>query len=323
MQPNVTIATAVFLSCLSPSNARRKIVTTDLQFPSVLYALEGWCREHEVVVETVSGSGGNGSHLGVESSVLLEAIDDRTLAVVISHVEFKTAFINDARAVAERCRQTGALLLLDVFQSAGILPLELADWGVDAATGGCLKWLCGGPGNAFLYVDVDLAQTLEPRLTGWMAHPAPFAFEPPPMRRQPGSRRFQHGTPPIATLYAARPGLEILQEVGSQAIRSRSIELTDTILAAATDRQWPVGSPRALERRAGTVTVAVPNAEQVAQELLARDVVIDYRPGAGIRIAPHFYNTAEECLHCFDQIDAILSDESWKQHPSARGATPT
>ena len=324
MQPNVTLATAVFLSCLSPSRTRSKIVTTDLQFPSVLYALEGWCRQHGVDVDTVSSTGERGRpSLGVEPEALLDAIDERTLAVVISHVEFKTAFINDAQAIAQRCRRTGALLLLDVFQSAGIVPLELSEWGVDAATGGCLKWLCGGPGNAFLYVDPDLAQTLEPRLTGWMAHPAPFAFEPPPMRLQSGSQRFLHGTPPIAPLYAARPGLEILQEVGVETIRRRSIALTDSILTEATDREWPVASPRAAERRAGTVTVEVPSAEQVAQELLARDVVIDYRPGAGIRIAPHFYNTVEECLHCFEQIDAILCDESWKRHPSVQGATPT
>ena len=230
---------------------------------------------------------------------------------------------NDAQTIAHQCRQHDAFLLLDIFQSAGILPLDLAAWGVDAAVGGCLKWLCGGPGNAFLYVAPERSVDLEPTLTGWMAHPRPFAFEPPPIQQVEGRRRFLHGTPPIPAFYAARPGVDILASVGIPAVRSRSLELTDRLLDKAAQQGWKIASPRDQSRRGGTVSLDLPHAEFISRELNERDVVVDYRPGVGLRISPHFYNTADECAFCLDSIEQILAEESWKRHASVHGESPT
>jgi kynureninase len=319
MHTNVTLATAVFLSCLTPTERRSKVVTTALQFPSVQYVLSRWCDVHGVRLEIVPAPDG----IGCDPQRLLEAIDGHTLAVAISHVEFKSGFINDAAAVARQCRETGALLLLDAFQSAGVVPIEAEAWGVDACVGGCLKWLCGGPGNVYLYVDEDLGARLEPRLTGWMAHPAPFAFAGPPMQWRDGAWRFLNGTPQIACLYCAEPGLRIHDEIGVPAIREKSQRLTALLFDAARDRGWRVHAPADPARRGGTVAVDVPHGELVAKELLARDIVVDFRPGAGIRISPHFYNSEDECRFVLAQIAEILDTKAYAQHASVAGATPT
>ncbi|MGH7162103.1 MAG: aminotransferase class V-fold PLP-dependent enzyme, partial [Planctomycetota bacterium] len=274
MHTNVTLATAVFFSCLDVRGPRNKVVSTALQFPSILYLLERWCSDRGARLEIVPCEDG----LGADPGRLLQAIDAETLAVSVSHVEFKSAYVNDAAAIARRCREVGALLLLDVFQSAGVVPIEAERWGVDAAVGGCLKWLCGGPGNVFLYVDPALAPRLEPRLTGWMAHRAPFAFEPPPLRPRDDAYRFLNGTPQIACLYAAKPGLEIHGRVGIAAIRDKSKRLTRLLYEGARARGWRPHAHPEPERRGGTVAVDVPHGEQVAKELLARGVAVDYRP---------------------------------------------
>ena len=320
MQPSTTLATAVVLSALRPGRERRKVVTTDLQFPSILHLLDGWCREHSAALEILRREEGT---WGVATERLLDAIDPTTAVVALSHVEFATAWVNDAAVLARRCRETGAFLVLDVFQSAGVLPLALSDWGVDAAVGGCLKWLCGGPGNAFLYVDPDRALELEPTLTGWAAHAAPFAFEPPPMRWRAGGARFLNGTPQVPALYAAGPGLDILGEIGVDRVRAKSVKLTQRLCDEALRRGFACSCAADPERRGGTVAVAVPEGERVARELLDRDVVIDYRPGFGIRIAPHFYNSWQECERCLDEIEAILADRTFERHPSVAGARPT
>jgi kynureninase len=319
MQPSTTLASAVFLSCLRPDGRRSKIVTTELQFPSIQYLLAGWCEHNAVDLEILPSDDAWGT--GLET--LLSAVDDRTLAVVVSHVEFATAWINDAAAIAARCRRQGALLLLDVFQSAGTLPLALHEWGVDAAVGGCLKWLCGGPGNAYLYIDPEIAKRLEPRLTGWAAHAAPFSFEAPPIRWAEAASRFANGTPQIAALHAAEPGLRILGEVGVECIRERSLELGAHLSAGAEARDLPLACPPDPEQRGGTVALSVPQGELVARELLERDIVIDFRPATGIRVAPHFYNNEQECDRCLDAIVEILADGSWRRHRGVAGASPT
>jgi kynureninase len=321
MQPSTTIASAVVLSSIHPAG-RRKVVTTDLHFPSILYLLDRYCREHGATLEIVPREAGAS---GVEADRLLATIDRSTALVALSHVEFATAWVNDAAALAARCRETGAFLLLDVFQSAGVLPLALPSWGVDAAVGGCLKWLCGGPGNCFLYVDPERAATLEPTITGWVAHASPFAFEPPPMRwrSDSSSGRFLNGTPQVPALYAARAGLDIVAAAGVERIRARSVRLTGRLYQEALARGWTCSCAAEPARRGGTVAIDVPDGEQVARELIARDIVIDYRPGFGIRIAPHFYNTWEECARALDAIDEIRRDGSYRRHQGVAGASPT
>lgn len=297
MQPNVTVATAIFLSCLDYPSSRNRIVFTDHNFPSLRYLLAGEEARGAKVVVVPSRDG-----ITVELEELLAAIDERTRVVPVSHVLFKSAFIQDAERLAKRCREVGALLLLDVYQSAGILPLALAAWGVDAAVGGCLKWLCGGPGNAFLWVRPGLDQELEPRLTGWQSHVEPFAFAPEHRRVEGGAWRFLTGTPSVPALHAAIPGLEILTTVDPREIRRRSLELTDHLLARASDEGFEIRTPSARTSRGGTVTVWHDRAERLSQGLLESDVLCDYRPGAGIRLSPHVYNTLEECDRAIDRL---------------------
>ena len=322
MHTNVTLATAVFFSCLRPDRLRRKVVTTQLQFPSIQYFLSRWCAERSIELEVVPAAEDLGG-LGSDPQRLLEAIDRETLAVSISHVEFKSAFVNDAAAVANRCREVGALLLLDAFQSTGVVEVKCKQWGVDACVGGCLKWLCGGPGNVYLFVDPDLAKDLEPNLTGWMAHPAPFSFEPPPMEWRSDAYRFLNGTPQVACLYAASPGLKIHDEIGVPVIREKSKRMTRLLYEGARERGWCVRTPEDPELRGGTVAIDLPHGELISKELGARDVIIDFRPGAGIRIAPHFYNSEEECRFALDQVAEILDTKAYERHESVAGAMPT
>ena len=303
MHQNVTLAAAGFLSALDYPSPRRRIVTTELNFPSLLYLLEGERDRGAQIVRVPSSDG-----LTVDGERLLAAIDERTRLVSISHVLFKSGFVQDAAAVARRCREVGALLLLDTYQSTGSVPLSLTDWGVDAATGGSVKWLCGGPGAAYLWVRPELAARLEPRLTGWQADREPFAFHAGPIRHADGAWRFLTGTPNVPALHSCRPGYRIVGAIGVEAIRRRSLALTDRLIAAAETAGFEVRTPRPHPRRGGTVTVWHRRAETLCPLLLERQILCDYRPGAGIRLAPHFYNTEEECDHAVAVLAALARE---------------
>jgi kynureninase len=291
MHQNVTLTQAVVLSCFEPDGRRNKIVFEDGNFPSVQYFY---------------GAQPGLSVTSVPVERLVDAIDDQTLLVPISHVLFKTSYVQDVAAIVEKAHRVGAHVVLDVYQSAGVLPLDVTRLGVDFAVGGCLKWLCGGPGNAFLYVRPDLAH-LRPKLTGWLAHAEPFAFEPPPMRHAEGPFRFLNGTPQVPCLYAAIEGLRIVREVGVERIRAHSLRLANRLMARIDEQGFPSVTPRDAARRGGTVAVDPHDAEAISRRLLERDFLIDYRPGAGIRIAPHFYNTEDECDAIIAEIAALAS----------------
>lgn len=294
MQTNVTLTQAQMLSCFDFKPPKNKIVCEAMNFPSVQYLYQQATRRG-ARFETVPSP--DGIHTPLED--LLRAIDSETLLVPISHVIFKSAFIQDAQRIIERAHEVGAFVILDVYQSAGILPIDVKTLQVDAVIGGCLKWLCGGPGNAFLYVRPDWCARLEPVLTGWLAHESPFEFQPPPIRRRHDTWRFLTGTPPIPAHYAAKAGLEIIQQLGVYAIRENSIRQTSRIIALADEYGFKVNSPRAAGQRGGTVSLDMPHAQEISRELIRRNFLVDFRPGAGIRISPHFYNSD-------DEIDAIV-----------------
>ncbi|HUP00951.1 MAG TPA: aminotransferase class V-fold PLP-dependent enzyme [Gemmatimonadota bacterium] len=302
MHPNVTIASAVVRSCFDWSSGRKRIVMVALEFPSILYLYQGARAEGaEIVIVPAAADG-----LSIDLERLLDAIDERTALVAVSHVLFRSAFVMDAAAICERARAVGARACLDVYQSAGTMVLDLETWGADFAVGGCLKWLCGGPGNAFLHVRGDLHARLEPRVTGWMAHAEPFAFDRR-LRRSDSITRFLTGTPNVPAHYAARPGLAILGEIGPASVREKSVRQTSRIIERARELEIPLATPDDPARRGGTVTLAPPDSERIARRLLAEEILVDHRPGAGIRLAPHFYTTDEECDRAVDRIAELTA----------------
>jgi kynureninase len=300
---NVTTCQAVVASCLDFSGKRNKVVYTDLNFPSVMYFWEAQ-RASGACVHMVKTD--DGIHVPTER--LLDAIDENTLVVPISHVIFRSSYINDARAIIEKAHKVGAYVVLDTFQSLGTVPVDIHALNADFATGGVLKWLCGGPGVAYLYVRPDLGRKLEPRLTGWHAHEQPFAFEPGPIRYTDSQYRFMNGTLHIPSLEAARPGVRIIGEVGVDRIRAKSKRQTANLVALADQHGWRVNSPRDPEKRGGTVSIEMPEAYEVCRELLKRDILVDYRPKAGVRFSPHFYNTDEEIEIAIAAVEEILKE---------------
>jgi kynureninase len=243
--------------------------------------------------------------LTVREERMADAIDERTVLAAFSHVFFRSSYIFDPRPVVEKAHAVGALVVADIFQSAGIIPVDVTALGVDFATGGCLKWLCGGPGNGFLYTRPDLVSTLRPRYTGWVAHRAPFEFDIESFDRAAGAYSMMNGTPAIPAFYAALPGLDIIREVGVDRIRLKSQQMTARLLELVDRHGYLSVASRNPDRLAGTVAIDVPNAALVAETLNARDVVVDHRPGVGIRVSPHFYNTFEELDRLFEEIDRI------------------
>ena len=305
MHQNVTVAQGIIASSFVYEGPRRKIVMTDLEFPSNMYLFEGF-RRYGAEIQYVSSDDSIRTNL----ERLLDAIDERTVLVPLSLVLFRSAYVQDASAVVEKAHRVGAHVILDVYQAAGTLPLDIARTGASFAVGGSVKWLCGGPGAGYLYVRPDLAPTLEPALAGWAAHADPFSFATGPLRYAQAPERFQSGTPNVPALYSARAGYEIVSEIGVEAIREKSLRLTRQLMNRATQAGFRLNTPEADHERGGAVIIDVPGGEAVSQELLAQGVIIDYRPGAGIRMAPHFYNSEAEIDHAMNVLEAIVSRPS-------------
>jgi kynureninase len=316
LHQNVTLTQAVITSCFDFRGPRNKVVMTDLEFPSIQYFYHE--QQHlGARVELVPSS----DPVRFDLDKFLAAIDETTLLVPISLVLFRSAYIVDARAIIERAHRVGAYVILDVFQAAGVIPIDVRALGADFAVGGVLKWLCGGPGVGYLYVRDDLRSRLQPALTGWLAHRRPFAFETGSIDSREDSFRYLNGTPHIPALYACQPGLEILNKVGIDTIRAKSVAMTTRLLEGAQSHGWRVNTPENSAERAGTVSIDCPHAYEVCRELLAREILVDYRPKAGVRISPHFYNREEECDFALEQIDEILRTHAWEKHVLA-SATP-
>jgi kynureninase len=281
-----------------------------MDFPSMIYLFRGQQAAgfelHVVPAE---------DDLSVSTERMLAAIDGRTAVVAFSHVLFRTSFIMDAAAIIARAHEAGAAVILDTYQSAGIVPLDVSALQVDFATGGCLKWLCGGPGNAFLYTRGDVLARLRPAFTGWLARRQPFAFDIASDDLRNDAMRMMNGTPAIPAYHAALAGLDIISEVGIPAIREHSTRLTMRLLDLVDRYGFTSAAPRDPERLAGTVAVSVPDAQLVSQTLKARDVLVDYRPRAGIRISPHFYNTADEVDRVMAEIARIVERKDYQRGP--------
>ena len=302
MHQNVAIAEAVVLSCFRPTTKRNRVVYERGDFPSVRYLYQAQPELEVVVCEN--------------DEEIVDSIDERTLLVPISHVLFKSGEIQDVGRIVERAHEAGAHVVLDAYQSAGIVPLDVTELNVDFAVGGSVKWLCGGPGNGWLYVRPDLAGRLEPAYTGWQAHEVPFAFEEE-MRYAASAARFLTGTPNVPALYAATAGYDLIEEIGVERIRANSLRQTDLLIALADAAGFGVASPRDPERRGGTVTVHVDEFPAVHKELSERQILCDFRPGAGIRIGPHYYTSDDELRHVIAEIGEIVETRAFERHLGA------
>ncbi len=312
LHQNVTLTQAVIASCFDFTGPRNKVVMVDMEFPSIVYFYQEQQRRG-ARVEMINSEDG----IRIPLEKLLAAIDERTLLVPISYVLFRSSCILDARAILERAHRVGAHVVLDLFQAAGAVPIDVGSLRADFAVGGVLKWLCGGPGVGYLYVRPDLRSKLKPALTGWLAHKRPFEFEVGPIDAREDSFRYLNGTPHIPALYACQPGLEIIGAVGLERIRAKSMRQTARLIEGARARGWRVNTPADPAERAGTVSIDCPQAREVTRELLARDVLVDYRPQAGIRLSPHFYNRDDEIDAALAHIEEILATRAWERHLQA------
>ena len=311
---NASIANGILISALDWSDTHRdKIVMSGMDFPSDIYSIQRLLPPH-VRLEIIDTD----DNITLPIDRLLDAIDERTRLVSLSHVLFRSAYIVPARAIIEKAHAVGAQVLLNGYHSVGIIPVDVAALEVDFYIGGTLKWMCGGPGGVFMYVRPDLLTTLQPKITGWFAHKNPFAFEVDHFELREDSYRLANGTPAIAALYSIQPGVDIITQVGVDNIRAKSLRQTDMIFELADAAGYETRTPRDHEFRAGTVTINPPHAYEVSRELLARGFIVDFRANAGIRIAPHFYNSDEEVRACMTAITEALASGAWEKHAQKR-----
>ncbi|PWT91482.1 MAG: kynureninase [Acidobacteria bacterium] len=315
MHQNVSISVSLILSSFEYKAPRNRIVYVDVEFPTVIYVVEAQGKRGADVVCIPSKDG-----LEVPVDALIDAIDERTLIVPISYVFFRNSAKLDVERVVRRAHEKGAYVLLDVYQAAGVVPIDVKKWDIDFLVGGSVKWLCGGPGAGYLYVKPSLYSLMEPGVTGWMAHEHPFAFETGPIKRAQDSTRFLHGSPQIPVLYAAEAGYEMINEIGVSSIREKSVRQTEMIFDLCERRGFKTQTPRSSDQRGGTVVIDVPNGDAVVKELTAREILADYRPGAGIRVSPHFYTKDHEIEQTIAEIDDILKTKAYEKHLQQRGS---
>lgn len=310
MHQNVSVIQSIVASALDFTPQRNRVVYTDMNFPTNMYVWEGCRRQGAEIVVVPSPDG-----IGVPTEALLAAIDERTRIVPISHVLFKSSYLQDAAAICARAREVGALVLLDSYQATGTVPIDVQALGVDMLCGGSVKWLCGGPGAGYLYVRPGLLETFEPRITGWAAHAAPFAFERGPQRYAAGAMRQLNGSPAVPALMAASAGYEVVLEVGVEAIRGHSVRLTEGLRGDLLARGFELPGPADPARRGGSLTVRL-RADEHGPAFVAalerRGILVDHRPDAGLRVSPHFYTRADELREFAEVLSELREKRAWK-----------
>jgi kynureninase len=298
--PNGTACQASFAAALSPSGTRDQIVTTNLDFPSSRYLWHAQVRRGFGIREVASRDG-----IAFPTDELIAAIDERVAIVALPMVTYNNGALLDVARVAEAARARGAIVILDAYQAAGIVPIDAHALGVDALVAGTHKWLCSsGTGLAFLYVRRELAERLEPVYPGWFGHAAPLdfarAFEP-----APGARRFEMGAPSVEAIYGSTAGIKFALEVGVPAMRARSLELCERLIAGADALGIPLSSPRAARDRGGMVCFGVDDPEGVAALLRERAIDVDTRPGTGVRMSCHPCVSDGDVARLLDELAAL------------------
>ena len=311
---NASIANSILFGALDFSDTKRnKVVVTDMTFPSDFYVLRRWLPPHIEIQMLKSPDG-----ITINTDELLAAIDERTRLVSLSHVLFRSAYIMPAKAIVEKAHQVGAQVVFNGYHSVGIIPVDVTDMAVDFYIGGVLKWLCGGPGGVFMYVRPDLLTTLDPKVTGWFAHQTPFAFDTENFALREDAYRLMNGTPGVASLHSIQPGVDMVTQIGINNIREKSKRQTALLFDLAQQAGFTVKSPRNPDERGGMVVIEPPHAYEVSRELVARNIIVDYRENAGIRVAPHFYNSDDEVRLAVETMQEILESGDWEKHGGNR-----
>jgi selenocysteine lyase/cysteine desulfurase len=290
---NVSTLFSRVMSCFD-FRERPRVVTSDLEFPAIPHSLRAFelYGAEPVIVPSRDG-------IEIDTGRLIDEIDERTQLVCVSHATFRTGALLDVEPIVRRAREVGALVALDACQTVGVVPLDAMASGVDFLLGGAHKWLCGSYESAFLYVRPALLPDLHPAASGWIASADPTSFGPPTGWAD-DARRFAGGTPAVLPSLFSRPGLALIREIGAEAIRRRSLELTDHMIARADEAGVAAITPRPHERRGGIVVLRFPGDEAVARDLVASGFICSYR--GGLRIAPHFYNTDDEIDQFMDEL---------------------
>lgn len=301
MHQNTSTLMAAVISAIAKPGARRtKVVYTDLNFPSIHY---NWLRHQDLGLQLRIVTSPDGIHVPTEK--IVEALDGETLAVVLDHGIFRSGYLQDVAAIARAARAKGIQTIVDAYQTVGCVPIDVVDWGIEFLLGGSHKWLCGGPGAAFLYVRKDLLPQLEPRITGWFSHKRPFDFD---MRMEyaDSAMRFATGTPNIPGIHAARAGIEIVAKVGPRRVREKSRRLTQKLVEMARAEGFSVNSPLDPAARSGVVCIDFPGADRAEVAFLKKGIHVDYRPRCGLRVSAHFYTREDEFLSIIPEIRSFL-----------------
>ena len=306
MHPNISLIQAILISSFNFQTKRNKVVFSNLEFPSDMYVYEKLAQNAGARIEIYNSNDG----ITFPTEKIIDAIDEKTLLVPISHILFRSAYVVDVKSIIEKAHSVGAIVILDAYHSVGTIKVDVNELGVDILIGGVLKWLCGGAGGAFLWTSPIVKNKLEPKITGWIAHKNPFAFEDK-MEYTDTAYRFMNGTPSIPALYAAQEGPKIVAKAGIDKIRRKSVHQTSLIIAEAQKEGYKINTPLDENVRGGTVTLNMPYAYEISKELIRRNILIDYREGAGIRLAPHFYNTDDEILFALDELKNIIKTKSF------------
>ena len=298
--PNVSVLQAALATSLQFTPERNEVVYEALQFPSLTYVWTEWQRFGAQPRIVPSDDGRT-----IPTERIIAAITERTVVAVLSHAYYVSGAVSDIRAIQAHCRKTGTLLCVDAYQTTGVYPYDVIEWDLDMVTGGSHKWLCGGPGCAWIYVKPSLRETFEPAVTGWMAHARPFNFEPAPMTWHSSMYRWGTGTPTIPGYAVAKPGHDLIKSVGVAKIREHNVRLTTKLAEMALERGLQVNTPLEPSKRTGWIGIDFADSRAAYEKLIARRVFVDYRPGCGIRVSPHFYTSDEEIERFFAEVENI------------------
>jgi len=317
LAPNVSVALASVASALDAVHRgdqaapRKRVITTALDFPTLGHQ---WLARATLGVELVVLPSPDG--LSVPLEAFAAAIDERTALVATGHVYFTTGAVQDVSGLAELCHERGALLLIDAYQATGLIPTDVAALGVDIYVSGTLKWLFGGPGNAFLWLRPELREALTPTTTGWFSSARQFEFDVSELDFADDGRKFEMGTPAVPSAFLARGGMSLVREVGIDAIHQRTVDLGAHLIRLADEAGLPVRAVRDDARRAGIVAIEAADPASIVTVLAAEGFVVDKRPGI-VRFSPAFYNTEQEVADAVSVVARLM--ESDQVRPRAEG----